>query len=273
VLTAFCQTKSLLCNVDDFIGMPYQFIVFKYSEYISPIWKGPYYDQISVTSIKKEFPDSKKTLQSLQLSKSQIPSLSSERPSKTPRHSSVSNINNDAFNQGFSQFSKVFFRDMFLEDSALIPKSKKLDPLQPSRRRDIPFGRPTVQSIIRLDNENFPSGPFSMWRSFELFQLASVWTFQQHVRMTLSVRPTMGFLSKTQILEDRYNRPNDVNSHSDALIHKASCAFKIQTSKQRPSWSGRTSNLYGNCMHLINHPDDHSLGSDAQSLDMEIACS
>jgi hypothetical protein len=112
VLTAFCQTKSLLCNVDDFIGMPYQFIVFKYSEYISPIWKGPYYDKISVTSIKKEFPDSKKTLQSLQLSKSQIPRLSSERPSETPRHSSVSNINNDAFNQGFNQFLEVIFRDV-----------------------------------------------------------------------------------------------------------------------------------------------------------------
>jgi hypothetical protein len=101
VLAAFCWTKSLLCNVPDFTRMPYQFRVFKYSDYISPIWKGPYYDKINVTSIKKEFPNSKKTLQSLQLSKSRIPSLSSERPSETLGHSLVSNINNDAFNNGF----------------------------------------------------------------------------------------------------------------------------------------------------------------------------
>jgi hypothetical protein len=31
--------------------------------------------------------------------------------------------------------------------------------------------------------------------------------------------------------------------------------------------------LHGNCVHLINRPDDHSLGPDARSLDMEIACS
>jgi hypothetical protein len=121
VLASFCWTKSLSCIVADFTGMPYQFRVFKYSEFISLTRKRPYYDKISVTRIKKKFPDSKKTLQSLQLSKSQIPSLSSKRPSETPRHSSVSNINNDAFNQRFSQVSEVFFRDIFLEDSAQIP--------------------------------------------------------------------------------------------------------------------------------------------------------
>jgi hypothetical protein len=78
--------------------MSYQFRVFKYLEFISLIWKGPHYDKIIVTSKKKECMDSKKTLQSLQLSKSWIPSLLSERPSETPEHSSVSNINNDAFN-------------------------------------------------------------------------------------------------------------------------------------------------------------------------------
>jgi hypothetical protein len=51
--------------------------------------------------------------------------------------------------------------------------------------------------------------------------------FQQHVRTTLSVRPAMGFLSKTQTWEDHCNRPDDVDSRPDALIHKASCAFKI----------------------------------------------
>jgi hypothetical protein len=87
------------------------------------------------------------------------------------------------------------------------------------------------------------------------------------------VRPTTGVLFKTQIWEDRCNRPDDVDSCPDALIHKASIAFEIQTSGHQPSWSGRTNYLYENCMHQINHPKDHSLGPDVRSLNMEIACS
>jgi hypothetical protein len=49
------------------------------------------------------------------------------------------------------------------------------------------------------------------------------------------------------------------------IIHKASIAFKIKTSR-------RVSIIYGNCVHQINRPDNHSLGPE-QSLDMEIACS
>jgi hypothetical protein len=97
--------------------------------------------------------------------------------------------------------------------------------------------------------------------------------FQQHVRTTLSVRLAMGFLSKTQIWEDRYNCPDDVDSRPDPLIHKASCTFKIQTSGRHHSWSGRASYIYGNCVHLINRPDYHSLGPDALSLYMETKCS
>jgi hypothetical protein len=147
-----------------------------------------------MTRVKKECLDSKKTLQSLQLSKSQIPSLSSEGPSERPGHSLVSNINNDAFNQGFSQFSKVFFRYVYRRFCTDF-KTMLSDPLHPSGRRGIPSGRssvkqhpsarhdipsknPTVQSIICPDDENFPSRPSSMSRSFELYQLASVRTFQ-----------------------------------------------------------------------------------------------
>jgi hypothetical protein len=72
----------------------------------------------------------------------------------------------------------------------------------------------------------------------------------------------MGFLSKTQIWEDRCNHPDDVDSRSDALIHMASCAFKLQTSGLQHSWFGRASYIYGNCVHLINRPDDYSLGPD-----------
>jgi hypothetical protein len=45
VLAAFCWTKSPSCNVTDFTGMPYQLKVFKYSEFISLIWKWPHYDK------------------------------------------------------------------------------------------------------------------------------------------------------------------------------------------------------------------------------------
>jgi len=133
-------------------------------------------------------------------------------------------------------------RDLAIQSSSrrfcTVYKLEKLDPFQPSGRRDIPSGRPTVQSIIRPDNENFSSGPSSVSKSFELFQLASVHTFQRHIRTTLSVRLAMGFLSKTQIWEDRCNRPDDVDSCSNTLIHKASFAFKIQMSRRPFPWSG-----------------------------------
>jgi hypothetical protein len=176
-----------------------------------------------------------------------------------------------------------FYVMMFLnKDSAIqrssrrfctVYKSEKSDPLQPSGQLNISFGCSSVQSIIHPEDENFPSGPSTVSRSFEQLQLVSVRTFQQHVRTTLSVRPAMGFLSKTQIWEDRCSRPNDVDSRLDALIHKASYAFKIYSSGQWPSWSKRASYLNGNCVYLINRPDEHSLGPDARGLDMKIACS
>jgi hypothetical protein len=91
--------------------------------------------------------------------------------------------------------------------------------------------------------------------------------------MPLSVRSAMRFLSKTQIWEDSCNRPDDVDSSSEALIHKASRAFKIQISGRRSSWPQRASFINGNCVHQIHRPDDRCHGLDAPSLDMEIACS
>jgi len=61
---------------------------------------------------------------------------------------------------------------------------------QPFVRRVISSRRPSVQSIIRPDDENFSSGPSPVLRSFELLQLACVLMFQQDVRTTLSVRPS-----------------------------------------------------------------------------------
>jgi hypothetical protein len=127
-------------------------------------------------------------------------------------------------------------------------------------------------SIIHPDDENFLSEPSFVSRSFVLFQLASVRTSQQHVRMPLSVWLAMRFLSKTQICGDSCNRLDDVCSRPNVLIHKASSAFKIQTSGHQSSWSGRSSFIDGNCVHQINCPDDRCYGPNAPSLDMEIAC-
>jgi hypothetical protein len=110
-------------------------------------------------------------------------------------------------------------------------------------------------------------------RRFELLQLASVRTFQQHVRTTLTVQRASGFLSKTQLWEDCYNRPDDVDSRPDTPVHKASIAIQIQISGRRSSWSRRAYIRYGNTVHQINRPDDHPLGPEPRSLSMKITCS
>jgi len=51
-------------------------------------------------------------------------------------------------------------------------------------------------------------------------------------------------------------------------VRRRSSIRQVTHSKSR-----RMSYLYGNCVHLINRPDDHSLGSDPRSLNMEIVCS
>jgi hypothetical protein len=136
----------------------------------------------------------------------------------------------------------------------------------------------TVRTHIRLKHHlsgrrGFSSGPSSVSRSFELLQLASVRTFQQPVRTTLSVWTSFRFSFQVPIKEDWFNCPDDVNSHPDALIHKASIAIQIQPSGRQSAWSGRACIRYGNCVHQISRPDDHPPGPDARSLYMEITCS
>jgi hypothetical protein len=110
-------------------------------------------------------------------------------------------------------------------------------------------------------------------RSFELLQLAYVRMIQQPVRTTLNVRSSFRVSFQTQIWEDCCNRPDDVDSRPDTLIHKASIAIQIQMSGRQLAWSGRACIRYGNCMHQIDHPDAHPPSPDAQSLYMEITCS
>jgi len=83
----------------------------------------------------------------------------------------------------------------------------------------------------------------------------------------------MGFLSKTKIWEDSCNRPDNMDSRLNALIYKASRAFKNQTPGQLSSWFRHASFIYGNYVHQIHRLDNRCHGPDAPSLDMEIACS
>jgi hypothetical protein len=111
----------------------------------------------------------------------------------------------------------------------------------------------------------FPPGPSSVSRSFKLLQLL-------YVRTTLSVQSSFRISFQTQIWEDYCNRLDDVDSRPDALIHKASIAIQIQTSKRQLAGSERACIRYGNCVHQIDRPNTHPPGPDARSLYMEITC-
>jgi len=124
-----------------------------------------------------------------------------------------------------------------------------LVPCQPSGRRVIPSGRPSVQSIIRPDGENFPSGPSSVSRSFELLQLALVRTFQQHVRTTLSVRPSCRIFFP----KHRYGKIDVTVQTTWILLQMHSSLREVSQFKSR-------------------RPDDGPHGPDARASDMEIAC-
>jgi hypothetical protein len=50
-------------------------------------------------------------------------------------------------------------------------------------------------------------------------------------------------------------------------------AYQVQPSGRQPSWSGRSSFIYGSCVHQFNRPDVSLQGPDAPSLIMVISCS
>jgi hypothetical protein len=89
-----------------------------------------------------------------------------------------------------------------------------------------------------------------MLRSFELLQLASVWTIQQPVQMTLSVRPKFqDFFPK-----HRYGKI--------AVIIRTTCIFVLTRSSIR-----QVSQFKSKRQDTSHH------GPDARSLYMEITCS
>jgi hypothetical protein len=50
-------------------------------------------------------------------------------------------------------------------------------------------------------------------------------------------------------------------------------AYEVRPSRRQPSWSGRSSFIYGNCVHQFNRPDVSLQGPDAPSLIIVISCS
>jgi hypothetical protein len=151
-------------------------------------------------------------------------------------------------------------------------KSKKSDSLQPSGRRDIlSDAQLSKASSVRATRTSRPD--------LHLCPEASNCSCLHPFRRFSS---TSGRHSVFDQLQDffpkhRYRKipatvwmmwiPFRTRSSIRQVVHS-----KFQTFGRQPSWFGCASHLYGNCVHLINCPDDHSLYWDAGSLDMEITC-
>jgi hypothetical protein len=137
----------------------------------------------------------------------------------------------DAFKQGF-HYSEAFqmilhcFQDRSFQ-SPCQPSGRSCHPvLTPICPLFHPSGRPTDQA----------SSVQTTWLSVRthhciekiLFQLRSVRMSQHLVRTPLSDRSASD-LSKFNLREDCFKRPDDVDSHPDALIHKVRIAIQIST--------------------------------------------
>jgi hypothetical protein len=137
----------------------------------------------------------------------------------------------------------LFNRDFAIQNASrrlcAIYKSKNSVPCQPFGRRDIPSRRPTVQSIIRPDDENFMSGPSFVSRSFSSL----------HPSRRLSVFDKLqGFFPKHS-----YGKIAATVRTKWIPIRTRSSIRQVSHSKSR-------------------RPDVSPLGPDMRASDMEIAC-
>jgi len=126
---------------------------------------------------------------------------------------------------------------------------------QPSGRRTIPSRRLTDQRIIRPDNVDFRLDTHLHRKAFILacIRLDVSAARPDDVQWSINFR----FPFQVQIREDWCNRPDDVDSSPDELIHKARIAIQIQPSGPKSAWSGRAFNKYGNCVFNFNRPDTY----------------
>jgi hypothetical protein len=150
------------------------------------------------------------------------------------------------FNQGFSQFSEVFFRDMFLEDSVRI--SRQCCQIPSIHPDDVIFRPDANQSsnilpddvIYRLDahlsntssvqttRTFYPDLPLC-WEASNCSSLHSSGCFSSTFRRH-SVFDQLWISFQSTDMGRSLQPSGRCGFHPDALIHKASCTFKIQTS-------------------------------------------
>jgi hypothetical protein len=103
-------TKSLLCNIAIFTGMPYMPESSKYLEFISLRWKELYYDKFQCHKLQEGyFSVQGRFYANFNSEKSDL-LFPSEQPDKASRHSSVSNIRPDdlAIPSGLPSMSRSF---------------------------------------------------------------------------------------------------------------------------------------------------------------------
>jgi len=120
--------------------------------------------------------------------------------------------------------------------------------------RTFPPGLPLCQEASNCSRLH-PSGHFSS-TSEQHSVFDQLWDFfpkHRYGKIAATVRtmwiPVRKRSSIRQVVHSKFRRPND-------SIHGPDANY-----------------IYGNCVHQINRPDNHSLGPDARSLNMEIACS
>jgi hypothetical protein len=94
------------------------------------------------------------------------------------------------------------------------------------------------------------------------------------VRTTWLYRPdAIQCLTKNRVSASRHSYGKTATTIRTMSSIRQERAYQVQSSGRQPSWSGRSSFIYGSCVHQFNRPDVSLQGLDAPSLIMVISCS
>jgi hypothetical protein len=124
--------------------------------------------------------------------------------------------------------------------------------LQPSGWRAIPSGPQTDQALSVRTTLTFVR-TLTVSRSFYSSLHPSGRLSSQSGRLSVFDQVSDSF--QVHLWEDWCNRPDDVDSHLDALLLKARISIQIQPSGCQLAWSERAFNRYGNCGFDFNRLD------------------
>jgi hypothetical protein len=137
---------------------------------------------------------------------------------------------NNAFKQGFSYFQSLHIQSYTSRRFCIDSKSEKSDPLHQARQHDFSSGRLTVQaSSVQTTRTFHPDLPLCQEPS-NCSWLHPSKCLSNTAERLFNVRQGKGLCSKTQIWEDSCNRLDDVCSRLNAILDKASRAYKVQPS-------------------------------------------